>query len=100
MGIWIDPHANFGDPAFVSQAKAAVEEVLAYSKDFENIIAYFRSAMLIILGKKQEALLNSICLILKRAKNLIVKVWELFLQVRFLMFPLFKKYLYVTCFSK
>ena len=40
MGIWIDPHGDFSDPTFVNEAKAIVSNVLSYSKDYGNIIAY------------------------------------------------------------
>ncbi len=40
MGIWIDPHANFSDEVFVNEAKAIVSDVLSYSKNYDNIIAY------------------------------------------------------------
>ena len=40
MGIWVDPHGNFSDPAFINQAKSIVASVLSYSKNFDNIIAY------------------------------------------------------------
>ena len=40
MGIWIDPHGDFADPVFVSQAKNIVNEVLDYSASYDNIIAY------------------------------------------------------------
>jgi hypothetical protein len=40
MGIWIDPNGNFSDKTFVDQAKATVSEVLSYSKNYNNIIAY------------------------------------------------------------
>jgi hypothetical protein len=40
MGIWIDPHADFSNPSFVNQARNRVAEVLDYSKDYDNIIAY------------------------------------------------------------
>ncbi len=40
MGIWIDPHADFSQPAFVNQARSIVADVLSYSKNYDNIIAY------------------------------------------------------------
>jgi hypothetical protein len=40
MGIWIDPHGNFADPAFIAEAKGLVQNVLNYSSEFDNIIAY------------------------------------------------------------
>ncbi|HEX7412056.1 MAG TPA: T9SS type A sorting domain-containing protein [Bacteroidales bacterium] len=40
MGIWIDPGGNFADQAFVDQAKTIVANVLSYSKNYDNIIAY------------------------------------------------------------
>lgn len=40
MGIWIDPGGNFADQAFVNQAKQIVTDVLSYSKNYNNIIAY------------------------------------------------------------
>ncbi|MCB0548862.1 MAG: hypothetical protein KDD19_14880 [Phaeodactylibacter sp.] len=40
MGIWIDPHADFSQPSFVNQARAIVTDVLSYSKNHDNIIAY------------------------------------------------------------
>ena len=40
MGIWIDPNGNFADAQFVSSAKAIVANVLSYSKNYNNIIAY------------------------------------------------------------
>lgn len=40
MGIWIDPHADFGDPAFINAAKNQIRSVLSYSKNYPNIIAY------------------------------------------------------------
>src|SRR5210317_871446 len=40
MGIWIDPHADFSNPGFVANAEAIVEDVLSYSKNYENIIGY------------------------------------------------------------
>ncbi|MFA5817020.1 MAG: T9SS type A sorting domain-containing protein [Bacteroidales bacterium] len=40
MGIWIDPHGNFSDKAFVDEAKKIVADVLSYSKNYDNIIAY------------------------------------------------------------
>ena len=40
MGIWIDPHADFSQPDFVNQARAIVSDVLSYSKNYDNIIAY------------------------------------------------------------
>jgi len=40
MGIWIDPHGDFSDPAFVSAAQTTVNNVLSYSKNHDNIIAY------------------------------------------------------------
>ncbi len=40
MGIWIDPHGDFSNPGFVTQAKTIVTDVLSYSKDYNNIIAY------------------------------------------------------------
>jgi len=40
MGIWIDPHGNFSDPAFVLEAKQIVEEVLKYSGKYDHILAY------------------------------------------------------------
>ena len=40
MGIWIDPAGNFADQAFVEQAKKIVLDVLSYSRNYNNIIAY------------------------------------------------------------
>jgi len=40
MGIWIDPSGNFADQAFVDQAKIIVTDVLSYSRNYDNIIAY------------------------------------------------------------
>ncbi|MCB0553618.1 MAG: T9SS type A sorting domain-containing protein [Phaeodactylibacter sp.] len=40
MGIWIDPNGDFGDPAFVANALQQVENVMAYSRNYPNIIAY------------------------------------------------------------
>jgi hypothetical protein len=40
MGIWIDPAGNFSDQAFVNQAKTIVSDVLGYSRNYNNIIAY------------------------------------------------------------
>ncbi|HBH47240.1 MAG TPA: hypothetical protein DDX98_01285 [Bacteroidales bacterium] len=40
MGIWIDPHGDFSDPNFINQAKNIVSNVLSYSKNYDNIIAY------------------------------------------------------------
>jgi len=40
MGIWVDPHADFSNEAFVDEAKAIVSDVLSYSKNYDNIIAY------------------------------------------------------------
>jgi len=40
MGIWIDPHADFSDETFVAEAKVIVNNVLSYSKNYDNIIAY------------------------------------------------------------
>lgn len=40
MGIWIDPGGNFSDKAFVDGAKIIVSDVLSYSKNYNNIIAY------------------------------------------------------------
>ena len=40
MGIWIDPAGNFANQAFVDQAKKYVRDVLSYSKNYNNIIAY------------------------------------------------------------
>jgi hypothetical protein len=40
MGIWIDPEADFSNPAFVSEAEQIVLDVMEYSKNFDNIIAY------------------------------------------------------------
>lgn len=40
MGIWIDPHADFSDPAFIAQAENIVSDVLAYSNQFDHIIGY------------------------------------------------------------
>jgi hypothetical protein len=40
MGIWIDPAGNFSDKTFVSQARSIVTNVLSYSKNYNNIIAY------------------------------------------------------------
>ncbi len=40
MGIWIDPAGNFSDPTFIANAKATVSNVLSYSKNHNNIIAY------------------------------------------------------------
>lgn len=40
MGIWIDPHADFGDPSFINSAKNQIQTVLSYSKNYPNIIAY------------------------------------------------------------
>ncbi|TLX71056.1 T9SS type A sorting domain-containing protein [Labilibacter sediminis] len=40
MGIWIDPHGDFADEAFVNNARSIVENVLSYSKNYNNIIAY------------------------------------------------------------
>jgi len=40
MGIWIDPHGDFSDPDFVNSAITIVSDVLSYSKNFDNIIAY------------------------------------------------------------
>ncbi len=40
MGIWIDPAGNFSDKTFVDQAKTIVSDVLSYSKNYDNIIAY------------------------------------------------------------
>lgn len=40
MGIWIDPNGNFSDTTFVDEAKRIVTEVLSYSKNYDNIIAY------------------------------------------------------------
>ncbi|MBL7111593.1 MAG: T9SS type A sorting domain-containing protein [Bacteroidales bacterium] len=40
MGIWIDPHADFSDEEFVNSAKAIVTNVLSYSQNYDNIIAY------------------------------------------------------------
>ncbi|MEJ2595939.1 MAG: hypothetical protein P8100_12635, partial [bacterium] len=40
MGIWIDPHGDFADPVFVNEAKNIVNDVLDYSANYGNIIAY------------------------------------------------------------
>ncbi|MBR8535815.1 T9SS type A sorting domain-containing protein [Carboxylicivirga sediminis] len=40
MGIWIDPHGDFSDPVFINEAENIVRDVLSYSKDYGNIIAY------------------------------------------------------------
>ncbi|NOX87232.1 MAG: T9SS type A sorting domain-containing protein [Chlorobi bacterium] len=40
MGIWIDPKGNFSDETFVENAKTEVSNVLSYSKNYDNIIAY------------------------------------------------------------
>lgn len=40
MGIWIDPAGNFTNQQFVNNAKGIVGNVLNYSKNYDNIIAY------------------------------------------------------------
>jgi len=40
MGIWIDPHGDFNDPAFITSAIEELNNVLSYSKNYQNIIAY------------------------------------------------------------
>jgi hypothetical protein len=40
MGIWIDPHGDFSSQQFVIEAHQIVQNVLAYSKNHDNIIAY------------------------------------------------------------
>ncbi|PWD98150.1 hypothetical protein [Marinilabilia rubra] len=40
MGIWIDPEGDFSDPFFITSASDIVNNVLSYSKDFDNIIGY------------------------------------------------------------
>ncbi|HYX05363.1 MAG TPA: T9SS type A sorting domain-containing protein [Bacteroidales bacterium] len=40
MGIWIDPTGNFSNPSFVDAAEKTVNDVLSYSNDYDNIIAY------------------------------------------------------------
>lgn len=40
MGIWINPEGNFSNSQFVTSAKTIVNNVLSYSKDYDNIIAY------------------------------------------------------------
>ncbi|HSG67748.1 MAG TPA: hypothetical protein VK994_03510, partial [Bacteroidales bacterium] len=40
MGIWIDPHGDFSNPSFVAEARDIVEEVMAYSQNFDNIVGY------------------------------------------------------------
>jgi len=40
MGIWIDPAGDFSNPTFVANAKKIVSDVLSYSKNHDNIIAY------------------------------------------------------------
>jgi len=40
MGIWINPQGDFSDAGFVNEAKATVRNVLSYSKNYNNIIAY------------------------------------------------------------
>lgn len=54
MGIWIDPHADFGDEYVVSEAKAKVNNVLSYSKNYNNIIAY-----LIMNEPRPETIFNA-----------------------------------------
>lgn len=54
MGIWIDPHADFSDPQFVTNAVNIVEDVLSYSKNYDNIIAY-----LIMNEPSPETIANS-----------------------------------------
>ena len=54
MGIWVDPHGNFSDEAFVNDAKAIVTDVLSYSKNYKNIIAY-----LIMNEPQPEAIFNA-----------------------------------------
>ncbi len=40
MGIWSDPAGDFSDPAYVNSSLQLVRDVLAYSKNYDNIIAY------------------------------------------------------------
>jgi len=40
MGIWVDPHGDFCDQAFINDAKNIVSTVLNYSKNYDNIIGY------------------------------------------------------------
>lgn len=40
MGIWIDPAGDFSNTQFVDNAKTIVNDVLSYSKNYNNIIGY------------------------------------------------------------
>jgi hypothetical protein len=40
MGLWIDPAGDYSDPAFVNTSLQQIEDVLSYSKNYDNIIAY------------------------------------------------------------
>lgn len=40
MGVWSDPAGDFSDPAFVNSSLQIVEDVMAYSRNYDNIIAY------------------------------------------------------------
>ncbi len=40
MGIWIDPHADFSDHSFVFESNLLVLDILSYSRNYDNIIAY------------------------------------------------------------
>jgi hypothetical protein len=40
MGIWIDPHGDFGSESFVNNALEYVTQIMNYSKNYDNIIAY------------------------------------------------------------
>ena len=54
MGIWIDPHGDFSNSGFVENAISRVNEVLEYSQDYENIIAY-----LIMNEPRPETIFNA-----------------------------------------
>ncbi len=54
MGIWVDPHGDFADPEFVNSAKIIVNDVLEYSKNYDNIIGY-----LIMNEPQPEAIFNA-----------------------------------------
>lgn len=40
FGIWIDPHGNYGDSAYIDNAINYVDNILSYTKDYSCILAY------------------------------------------------------------
>jgi hypothetical protein len=40
MGIWIDPAGDFSDPVFINSALQLVNTILAYTRNYDDIIGY------------------------------------------------------------